>query len=72
MRTIKAMATRALLVMGLALAVTAGTGCEDYGYGDTGGYDPYGYGSEFGGGYGPIDDDVFQNASDAWSDYIRG
>jgi hypothetical protein len=47
-------------------------GCGDTGYYDYG-YSDYGY-SDYGyyGGYGPIDDDVFQNAADAWSDYIRG
>ena len=37
-------------------------GYTDYGYYDTGYY----------GGYGPIDQDVFDNAAADWSDYIRG
>lgn len=59
-----------LLAVGTLLA-TIGvlTGCDESGgYGDAG-YGDYGYGGY--GGYGPIDDDVFQNAADAWSDYIR-
>lgn len=67
-RMIRGTVAAAALVVGLMFA----TGCDDYG---TGYYDPYGYdswGSDWGGGYGPIDDDVFQNSVDAWSDYFRG
>ncbi|MFO0838413.1 MAG: hypothetical protein U1D55_07775 [Phycisphaerae bacterium] len=63
MATIKSMVKQAAVAMVLVLAATATTGCDD-GFG--GGYD-----APMVGGYGPIDDDVFQAAADDWSDYIR-
>jgi len=53
-----------LIVFGLAAAFGA-AGCDEYAdYGYDYGYYDYS-------GYGPIDDDVFDAAADAWSDYIR-
>lgn len=59
------------LVAGLTLVSGAmyQSGCVDSGLGDY--YYPSSYDVWDGGWYGPIDDDVFQNAADAWSDYIR-
>lgn len=59
---------RAALACVVLAGVLSVTGCDDYGYG----LGDYGFIPDFGyGGYGPIDEDVFQNAADAWSDYIR-
>lgn len=58
-------AAAAVLAGGALVGCDDGLGGWDGGYGDDPGY---GYHS---GSYGPIDDDVFQNAADAWSDYIR-
>lgn len=63
--------TQHLRRVALACVVLAGvfsvTGCDEYGGFDGGGYLP----DYSGYGYGPIDDDVFQNAANDWSDYIR-
>lgn len=56
-----------LLVAVGTVALIGSTGCDELlggGYG-------YDYGLDYGYGYGPIDDDVFQSAADAWDDYIR-
>jgi len=68
MRSLTGKLVLVLLVALGSVALIGSTGCDELGgYGtDWGyGYDYYDY------GYGPIDDDVFQGACDAWDDYIR-
>ena len=57
---IQTAAVAAVLAMGAAMTLT---GCDESGYGGYG-YDGYT------GGYGPIDDGVFQTAADNWDAYI--
>lgn len=68
MKAFKKLAMATTILAALSNLVGCDDSFGDMGYGFDGGLDTLGYT----GGYGPIDDDVFQNASDAWSDYIRG
>lgn len=73
MRNLKSIVKGAAVAMGLILAIGGTTGCDDGGF-DTGfgGDDFYGSDWGYGGGYGPIDEDVFQASVDNFSEYLRG
>jgi len=72
MMTLKNLGKSAAVAMGLALALSTTTGCDDLGLSDLGGFGGDSWGSDWGyGGFGPIDDDVFQDSADAWDAYIR-
>ncbi len=68
----KMIVTAAVMMAGFVSLATL-TGCDEYGLGGYGGYGSYDsyYAPDFGGGFGPIDSDVFDAAAADWDAYIR-